>query len=97
VRFRCERPKVGRVFIANAYRTMSAQVLDISESGMGLVLPEAMPVGTRLTVELDGHGAAPFDLEAEVVNVAPLPDGGWRCGCNLMWKITEDELRLLLK
>jgi hypothetical protein len=76
---------------------MSVQVLDISVIGMGLMLPEAMPVGTRLTVELDGHGAAPFELEAEVVNIAPQPDGGWRCGCNLMWQISEDELRLLLK
>ncbi len=94
VRFRCERPTVGRVFIANTFRSMSARVLDISAIGVGLLLPEAVPLGTRLNVELEGPA---FEMLAEVVNVAPQPDGGWRCGCDLVWKITDEELQLLLK
>jgi len=97
VRYRCEKPTVGRVFIANAFRSMPAHILDISASGIGLLLPDAVPVGTRLNVELDGHGATSFEMLAEVVNVTPQAEGGWRCGCDLVWKITEEEVQLLLK
>lgn len=97
VRFRCERPTVGRVFIANTFRSVPARVLDISVIGVGLLLPEAVPLGTRLNVELEGRGATPFELLAEVVNVAPHAEGGWRCGCDLVWKISDEELQLLLK
>lgn len=97
VRFRCERPKEGRVFIANTFRSMSARILDISASGIGLALPEAVPLGTRLNVELEGPSATPFEMLAEVVNVMPMAEGGWRCGCDLVWKISDEELQLLLK
>ena len=97
VRYRCEKPTVGRVFMANAFRSMSARILDISAGGIGLLLPDAVPPGTRFNVELEGHGALPFEMLAEVVNVTPQPDGSWRCGCDLVWKISEEELQLLLK
>ena len=97
VRYRCEKPTAGRVFIANTFRSMSARVLDISAGGIGLLLPDAVPLGTRLNVELEGHGATPFEILAEVVNVTPQADGAWRCGCNLVWKISEEEVQLLLK
>jgi hypothetical protein len=97
VRYRCETPAVGRVFLANAFRSMSARILDISAGGIGLLMPDAVPLGTRLNVELEGHGAMPFEMLAEVVNVTPQPDGSCRCGCDLVWKISEAELQLLLK
>ncbi len=97
VRFRCERPTVGRVFIANTFRSMRARVLDVSVNGVGLLLPEAVPLGTRLNVDFEGHAAMPLEILAEVVHVAQQPDGGWRCGCTLVWQISEQELQLLLK
>jgi PilZ domain len=97
VRFRCARPAVGRAFIAASYKTLSARVLDLSRHGVGLSLTQPLEQGTQLTVELESHGAVGFELLAEIVNVAPQADGSWRCGCRLVWPISEDELQLLLK
>jgi PilZ domain len=97
VRFRCARPTRGRAFIAASFQSMPARVLDLSVAGVGLLVAEPLPLGTRLNVEVEGAAATPFELLAEVTNVTAHAAGGWRCGCDLVWKISDDELRLLLK
>jgi hypothetical protein len=97
VRFRSDRPNAGRAFIANSFRSMQARVLDVSLIGVGLLVPEPLELGTRLDVEFEGHATGPFAMFVEVINVTPQPEGGWRCGCDLIWKISEEELRLMLK
>ncbi len=39
----------------------------------------------------------PYELLAEVVHARVRPDGRWHCGCTLVWKLAEEELRFLLK
>ena len=96
VRYRCERPATSRAFISNSYRTLKAHIVDLSCEGIGLVLPEALEVGTRLTLELEGTGLIEVELLAEVVYNRQQADGTWRCGCTLVWKLSPDDLRLLL-
>jgi len=95
VRYRCERPPVGRALISNTFKSINAQIVDLSVGGIGLVLDQPLEAGTRLTVELDE--ATPFEIVAEVKNAVLQADGKWRCGCELVWKLSEDELRFLLK
>lgn len=97
VRFRCERLPVSRAFISNSFTTLNARIVDMSTSGVGLLLDQPLEAGTRLNIELSGTLASLFELVAEVKNVAALPDGTWRCGCALLWTLTEDEVRLLLQ
>jgi hypothetical protein len=92
-----ERPAVSRAFITNSFRSLPARVLDLSLEGVGLLVNEPLSVGTRLSIELDSVAGAPFEMVAEVANVTGLPDGSWRCGCELVWKITAAELQALLK
>ncbi len=98
VRYRCEQPRAGRAFITNTFRMLPARLVDLSQAGMALLLPEPVPVATRLLVELEGGAQEPaMEMLAEIVNVTAQADGSWRCGCALVWHITEAELQLLLK
>jgi hypothetical protein len=97
VRFRYVRHCTTRTFITNSYRTLPAQVVDLSTAGMGLLIAEPLPVGTRVTVELEDAAATPLELLVDVINVTAQADGSWRCGCALVWRISEDEMWLLLK
>jgi hypothetical protein len=96
VRYRCERPAVGRVFIASSYRSLPARIFDLSAKGIGLLTEQRFEPGTRLNVELEGSSAA-FEIVADVVHATAQPDGGWLCGCALVWQLSDDELRLLLR
>jgi PilZ domain len=98
VRFRCERACTTGRFITNTYRTLPAQLVDISPQGLGLLLDQPLPMGTRLNIEFeDDTTALPIELLAEIVNVTAQADGSWRCGCTLVWRISEAEMWLLLK
>jgi hypothetical protein len=66
VRFRCERLAVGRAFISNSFTTLNARIVDLSTSGVGLLLDRPLEPGTRLNVELDGALASLFEIVAEV-------------------------------
>jgi hypothetical protein len=98
VRFRCERLCRTRTFITNTYRTVPARLVDFSLSGAGLILHEPLPVGLRANLEIDEEGSeVPLEMLVEIANVAAQDDGSWRCGCVLVWRISEDEMWALLK
>jgi hypothetical protein len=95
VRYRCERPAVGRAFISNTFHSLNALIVDLSVGGIGLIMDQPLEAGTRLNVELDA--TMPFEIVAEVKNAVLQADGKWRCGCELVWKLSDDELQYLLK
>src|ERR1043166_3130943 len=97
VRYRLERPANSRLFIADSFKTLAAHVVDLSVEGVGIVLDQQVEIATRLHVDLPGAGDIPYELIADVLHVHHLPDGRWRCGCRLVWKLTEDEVRFLAK
>jgi hypothetical protein len=97
VRYRLQMATNGRAFISNTFRVLPAKVVDLSLTGVALTLPETLPVGTRVNIELDGVAANLFEMLGEVVYCTEIADGTCRCGCTLVWALSEDELRLLTK
>jgi len=96
VRYRCERHCRTRTFITNSFRTLTARIIDISQDGVGLLLSEPLALGTRVSIELDdGGNTAVLEILADVLNVTAHPGGSWRCGCMLVWKLSEEELQLV--
>src|SRR5262245_51306749 len=74
-----------------------ASVRDISNEGMGLVLPHRFEPGTVLGVELSNPQAdISYTVLACVVRVQGQPDGSWRAGCQFIRRLTDRELTSLL-
>jgi hypothetical protein len=73
-----------------------AIVVDISCSGIGLLLPRRFEGGALLTIELTEATAGQTHLLlVRVVHATPQPEGNWLLGCALMTALTEDEVQLL--
>jgi hypothetical protein len=74
-----------------------AQVLNISASGVGLLVSQAIDNGALLSVNLrPAAGGAGKTMLACVVHVAPQGEGQWTLGCNFITELTESDLLALL-
>jgi hypothetical protein len=69
-------------------------VKDISEGGVGLLLPRRFEPGTLLIVQLDPSTAphAVYML-ARVVRIAAQGDGNWLAGCTFIGELSGQELQ----
>ena len=74
-----------------------ARVVDISTTGIGLLVDSYVEPETLLAVELQGDDAdATYTLLVEVRRAAKQGDGEWLLGCSFARELTETELRALL-
>ena len=74
-----------------------ARVVDISTTGIGVILRQRFPSGTLLTIELQNStGDLSRTLQSKVVHTTPSPEGGWVSGCAFISPLTEEELKVLL-
>jgi c-di-GMP-binding flagellar brake protein YcgR len=74
----------------------SAQVLDISPGGVGLLVDRAVETGALLNVELfDAAGKSKRTMLACVVRVNA-QNGLWALGCNFISELTNKDLKALL-
>jgi len=69
-----------------------SKVRDIAPGGIGLLLPEALEVGTRLVVELPIFGGGVRGWEVRVIRVEAQDDGTWLHGCAAACGLTEEQL-----
>jgi c-di-GMP-binding flagellar brake protein YcgR len=76
---------------------LTAQVLDISPSGLRLLVEREMENGTLLSVELhNGAGTRGPTMLACIVHVNCLGDKGWVLGCNFIRSLNEQDLEALV-
>lgn len=74
-----------------------AGVLNVSASGIGLLVPQPVENGTLLSVELrSARGTFQRTMLACVVHVTAQSDGSYALGCNFIRSLSEDELKALL-
>jgi hypothetical protein len=75
----------------------SGHVLDLSLVGLRLLLGRRLAPGSRLAIEVRARpGAASRRLVADVVHAHFCRHGGWELGCELVTKLSQEELRTLL-
>jgi serine/threonine protein kinase len=73
-------------------------VRDLSNGGVGVLLARRFEPGTELSIELSaGPGVPPRRLAARVVRVVPEKAGHWLHGCAFPDRLTDDELKTLLR
>jgi hypothetical protein len=71
-----------------------AQVVDISTTGVGLLLKRRFEPGTLLSFRLEGpSGGQTFNALARVMNARRQPAGGWLLGCALVGELDAAQLR----
>ena len=75
----------------------SAELADLSPSGVGLILSEKLEPGSALTLDLRRTDGKPDQsMLACVVYLTDRPDGKWAAGCHFLRELTETELKSLI-
>jgi hypothetical protein len=74
-----------------------AEVLNLSASGVGLLVDRFIDAGALLNVDLVGkEGTAARTILSCVVHVNQRDDGAWALGCNFIRELSEEDLRALV-
>jgi hypothetical protein len=75
-----------------------AQIINISPTGIGLLVAEKVEPGTILDLLLKTHdGKRPsFDILACVVYMSPRDEEGWVAGCHFIRELEEADLKRLM-
>jgi hypothetical protein len=95
-RFPCNVRALWQSVMAGDQPRCEAKVLNISASGIGLLVGAAVATGTLLSLELLGpSGGQASKVLACVVHAAPR-DSQWALGCNFIRELTEQELKALV-
>jgi hypothetical protein len=89
-------PNLGRAFFANSSKSVDALVVDLSLGGIGLIMETYIEPGTLLRIELgNGDKVTYVELLANVIQTKQLDFSKWRCGCEWLHQMTEEELLIL--
>src|SRR5262245_23826147 len=77
--------------------TAEARVLNISATGVGLLVDELVEAGTLLSMDLKPEsGSEPRTILACVVHVSAQANGQFALGCNFIRELSEEDLQILV-
>jgi c-di-GMP-binding flagellar brake protein YcgR len=97
MRFECAVRAQIRSFSDPVDAPHAVQVLDISASGIGLLVPTPLQAGSLLTVDLlDQAGRKVCSILACIVHTKQRSDGSHAIGCNFIRELSEEELAALV-
>src|SRR5262249_26375161 len=97
MRFPCDVKALCQVVADEEAEAWPVQVLNLSPTGIGLLVSRAIDTGTLLSLELQGPSEpAPHTILACVVHVTVQHDGRWALGCNFIRQLSEAELLALV-
>ncbi len=75
----------------------SAQVINVSASGVGLLVTAEVEAGALLSVDLTStDGKFVRTILACVVHVSTQSNGSWALGCNFIRELSEEDLKALI-
>jgi hypothetical protein len=96
-RYSCGPATPGRLSRDDESQARRAWVLNLSASGVGLLLESPLEPDTQIVIHLKSvtSGTA-YHLPARVVHSTSQPNGEWLIGCELAQKLTPDDLEALL-
>lgn len=96
-RYHCGPATAGRVSKADDETLRRAWILNLSATGIGLLLDGSIDVGTQLIIHLKSNDAGTFfDLPARVAHSTLQANGEWLVGCELADKLRQEDLDVLL-
>jgi PilZ domain len=96
VRFPCDLPSSYRPIRVAERQHTPARIIDVSASGVGLLVTHPVAAGTLLSLHVCGSdGGLALTMLACVVRVAAHTTGEWILGCNFIRELTDKELEPL--
>jgi head-tail adaptor len=97
VRFDSEVKATYRILGDPASKPETVQVLNLSPSGIGLLVQPSLETGTLLSVDLlDKTGSEGCTILACVVHITVRAAGDHAVGCNFIRELTEEEMQAIL-
>ncbi len=88
----CQLGRLLKVLVRPSFQPQCAVVHDVSRRGIGLYLRGALPLGSRLALQLRGpHRGLSCVVSAHVVH-STARSGAWLLGCDLSRPLSDDEL-----
>jgi hypothetical protein len=92
-RFPCDITAQCQLVASDNARPWPAKVLDISATGVGLLVDRNLDNGTLLSVELhNAAGTTERTMLACIVHVTRHPAAEWALGCNFIRSLSEEDL-----
>jgi hypothetical protein len=96
-RYHCGPATAGRLVMQGESAARRTWILNLSTTGVGLLLDEPLEADTLLVIHLkSATTGATFQLPARVVHATVQPSGDWLVGCELAEKLSQDDLEVLL-
>jgi len=97
VRYQCGPATPGKLLLVDGQEWQRAWVLDLSLTGIGILLSRPLEAGLQVMVVLKSATTkAHFEVPARVCHSSRQPDGDWIVGCEFNVRLTDDELDALL-
>jgi hypothetical protein len=97
VRYSCAPATIGRLYVGDDAEHQYACVLNISEGGIGLVLPRPIAAGTSVIIQVRTvETRVADDLPARVMHCTAQVSGEWLVGCEFAEALAPDALDALL-
>jgi hypothetical protein len=97
VRYSCGPATAGKLVRNGDSQQQHAWVLNLSATGVGLLLNEPLEPETKIVVHLKSTATGRlFELSARVVHNTAQAAGDWLVGCELATRLGLDDLEALL-
>src|SRR5439155_20242992 len=96
-RYKFRLAKLARVTLAETNETPGAWLVDLSVTGLGLLMSQPLAAGTAIIVKIKSVGqGVPYELPARVAHATAQTDGHWLIGCSLEGQLSPEQLEDLL-
>lgn len=97
VRYHCAPATPGGVVVLEKQEIQRGWVLNLSVTGVGMLLPRPVAGGLLVLIRLKGAGVKVHELTARVAHSTREPSGEYVVGCELITRLTPEELDELLQ
>ena len=95
VRYCCAPATTGKLYVNEDQEYQRAWVINISKTGLGLMLSRPLPVGAYLAIQIRGAQGV-VELNAHVMHATRQTQADWVIGCEFLHPLGDEELDALL-
>jgi sulfate permease, SulP family len=96
-RYKFRLATLARVTLAETSETPGAWLVDLSMTGLGLLMSQPLAAGTSVIVKIKSVSqGVPYELSARVAHATAQTDGHWLIGCTLETPLSAEQLEDLL-